>query len=60
MSNKELRGTHAFKMRNYFNIKLIKYYLLTENEVIIGKSQNEALMYWRVSLCWFFFQLLKI
>ena len=45
MSHKELHGTHAFNMRNYFNIKLIKYYLLTENEVIIGKSQTEALMY---------------
>ena len=42
MSHKELHGTHAFNMRNYFNIKLIKYYLLTENEVIIGKSQTEA------------------
>ena len=27
------------------NIKFIKYHLLTESEVITGKSQTEALMY---------------
>ena len=31
---------------NQKRVREFKYYLLTESEVITGKSQTEALMYW--------------